>query len=103
MCWPTGIAWDQLPQQLGFGSGMTCWRRLRDWNHDGEWDQLHQLPLAELRRADQLDWSRAVIDAAHLRALKGGRQPAQVRSIAHERAASTTSSAMPGAPRWRSA
>jgi transposase len=68
----TGIAWDQLPQQLGFGSGMTCWRRLRDWNHAGVWNQLHQLLLAELRRADQLDWSRAVIDAAHLRALKGG-------------------------------
>jgi transposase len=83
----TGIAWDQLPQQLGFGSGMTCWRRLRDWNHAGVWTQLHQLLLAELRRADQLDWSRAVIDAAHLRALKGGRQPAQVRSIGHERAA----------------
>ena len=99
----TGIAWDQLPQQLGFGSGMTCWRRLRDWNHAGVWTQLHQLLLAELRRADQLDWSRAVIDAAHLRALKGGRRPAQVRSIRHERAASTTSSAMRGAFLWRSA
>jgi len=99
----TGIAWDQLPQQLGFGSGMTCWRRLRDWNQAGVWTQLHQLLLVELRRADQLDWSRAVIDAAHLRALKGGRQPAQVRSIGHERAASTTSSAMRGAFRWRSA
>jgi transposase len=99
----TGIAWDQLPQQLGFGSGMTCWRRLRDWNQAGVWTQLHQLLLAELRRADQLDWSRAVIDAAHLRALKGGRRPGQVRSIGHERAASTTSSAMPGASRWRSA
>jgi transposase len=27
----TGIPWEFLPQQLGFGSGMTCWRRLRDW------------------------------------------------------------------------
>jgi transposase len=23
-----GIAWQRLPQELGFGSGMTCWRRL---------------------------------------------------------------------------
>ncbi|MDH6455480.1 transposase [Streptomyces sp. SAI-119] len=24
----TGIQWEYLPQELGFGSGMTCWRRL---------------------------------------------------------------------------
>lgn len=23
----TGIGWEDLPQELGFGSGMTCWRR----------------------------------------------------------------------------
>ena len=28
----TGIPWEFLPQQLRFGSGMTCWRRLRDWH-----------------------------------------------------------------------
>jgi transposase len=89
----TGIAWEQLPQELGYGSGMTCWRRLRDWNDAGVWDQLHQRLLVRLRQADQLDWSRAVIDAAHLRALKGGRRRAQVRSTAHAQAASTTSSA----------
>lgn len=27
----TAIPWEFLPQELGFGSGMTCWRRLRDW------------------------------------------------------------------------
>ncbi len=31
----TGIQWEWLPQELGFGSGMTCWRRLRDWNEAG--------------------------------------------------------------------
>ncbi|MET7584957.1 MULTISPECIES: transposase [Streptomyces microflavus subgroup] len=31
----TGIQWDYLPKELGFGSGMTCWRRLRDWNEAG--------------------------------------------------------------------
>ena len=31
----TGIRWESLPQELGFGSGMTCWRRLRDWNEAG--------------------------------------------------------------------
>ncbi|MGW9031772.1 transposase, partial [Streptomyces sp. NPDC055722] len=28
----TGIRWEFLPQELGYGSGSTCWRRLRDWN-----------------------------------------------------------------------
>jgi transposase len=27
----TGIPWEYLPQELGCGCGMTCWRRLRDW------------------------------------------------------------------------
>jgi transposase len=31
----TGIPWEDLPQELGFGSGMTCWRRLRDWQASG--------------------------------------------------------------------
>ena len=31
----TGIPWEDLPQALGYGSGMTCWRRLRDWSAAG--------------------------------------------------------------------
>ena len=45
----TGIAWQRLPRELGFGSGMTCWRRLRDWQQAGVWQQLHELLLARLR------------------------------------------------------
>jgi transposase len=44
----TGIRWEFLPQELGFGSGMTCWRRLRDWNDAGVWTRLHENLLAEL-------------------------------------------------------
>ena len=98
----SGIAWEDLPQQLGFGSGMTCWRRLRDWNDAGVFDQLHQLLLARLHAADQLDWSRAVIDGSHVRALKGGTRRAQARSTAHAQGASITSSVTPAASRWRS-
>lgn len=39
----TEIRWESLPQELGFGSGMTCWRRLRDWNAAGVWQRLHEL------------------------------------------------------------
>jgi transposase len=87
----TGMGWERLPQQLGYGSGMTCWRRLRDWQAAGVWDRLHTLLLAQLRSAGRLDLAWAVADASHVRALKGGQQPAQARSTAAVPAASTTS------------
>jgi transposase len=68
----TGIRWEFLPRELGYGSGMTCWRRLRDWNAAGVWQRLHELLLAELRRAGLLDFSRAAVDSSHVRAMKGG-------------------------------
>jgi len=68
----TGIRWEFLPQELGYGSGMTCWRRLRDWNDAGVWQRLHEMLLAELRAADLLDFSRAAVDGSHVRAMKGG-------------------------------
>lgn len=71
----TGIQWEFLPQELGFGSGMTCWRRLRDWHEAGVWEQLQQVLLDQLRGADQLDFSRAAIDASHVRAMRGGPKP----------------------------
>ena len=46
----TGITWQQLPLELGFGSGQTCWRRLERWQDAGVFDQLHRILLSELRR-----------------------------------------------------
>ncbi len=86
----TGIRWEFLPQELGFGSGMTCWRRLRDWHEAGVWQQLHELLLAELHAAGALDWSKAVIDSSHVRALKGSPKRVRARSIVPGRAPSTT-------------
>jgi transposase len=74
----TGIRWEFLPRELGFGSGMTCWRRPRDWNEAGVWQRPHELLLSELRAADLLDFSRAAVDSGHIRAMKGGRSPVQV-------------------------
>ncbi|WSS89426.1 IS5 family transposase [Streptomyces sp. NBC_01176] len=68
----TGIQWEYLPQELGFGSGMTCRRRLAAWNEAGVWDQLHVLLLEKLRSKDQLDWSRVVIDSSHVRTAPPG-------------------------------
>jgi transposase len=68
----SGIPWEMLPKEMGCGSGMTCWRRLRDWQEAGVWQKLHELLLAQLREADQIDWSRAVVDSASVRAVGGG-------------------------------
>lgn len=76
----TGIGLENLPQELGFGSGMTCWRRLRDWQQAGVFDRLHEVLLAELNAATVIDWSRACVDASHVRA-KGGPRHGRARSI----------------------
>lgn len=87
----TGVGWEHLPQELGFGSGMTCWRRLRAWQEADVWKRLHALLLAELHAADQLDWSRAVVDASYIQAKKGAPRPARARSTGAAEAPSTTS------------
>jgi len=87
----TGIPWEYLPQEMGCGSGMTCWRRLRDWQRAGVWDHLHRVLLDRLRGADQLDWSRAAVDSASVRAAGGAKKPARTRPTAARKARSTTS------------
>jgi transposase len=62
----TGIAWEHLPQELGCGPGMTCWRRLNEWQQAGVWQRLRELLLAKLREADRIDWSRVVVDSAQV-------------------------------------
>lgn len=64
--------WEFLSQELGFGSGMTCQRRLRDRNEAGVWQHLHELLLSEPRAAGLLDFSRAAVDSSHVHAMKGG-------------------------------
>jgi transposase len=88
----TGIGWEHLPQELGFGCGMTAWRRLRVWQQAGVWERLHELLLAELHAAEQLEWERAVADSSHLQAKKGAPRRVLAPSIAAGRAASTTCS-----------
>src|SRR5262245_11482463 len=68
----TGIPWEDLPSEMGCGCGMTCWRRLRDWQRDGAWEKIHRELLSGLRGADKIDWSRALIDSSTVRAAYGG-------------------------------
>jgi transposase len=68
----TGVPWRLLPtRQLGCGSPVTCWRRLRDWQRAGVWQRLHQVLLGQLGRDGQLDWSRVSLDSLSVRAKRG--------------------------------
>jgi transposase len=86
----TGIPLEYLPQEMGCGSGVTCWRRLREWQEAGVWQRLHELLLARLQEAELIDWSRAVIDSSHVRAFGGAPRPGRARSTAPAQAQSTT-------------
>jgi transposase len=67
-----GVPWRLLPVRVfGCGSPITCWRRLRDWQRAGVWQQLHHLLLEQLSRNSQLDWSRASLDSISVRAKRG--------------------------------
>ena len=86
----TGIPWKMLPQEMGCGSGMTCWRRLKEWHRAGVWERLHQALLDRLGEADRVDWSRASLDSASVAAPGGARIRARTRQIAANRALSAT-------------
>ena len=88
----SGIPWQMLPKEMGCGSGMTCWRRLRDWQRRGVWQHLHEVLLAKLRGADRLNLARAVVDSSSVRAVGAGKKVDRTQPIAVVRAASTTSS-----------
>ena len=107
----SGIPWEMLPPEMGCGSGMTCWRRLRDWHEAGVWEALHHALLDRLGIAGEIDWSRASLDAQAVpapgTAKKGIGSPsvplARTRRIAAVRARSATLWSTDEARRSRSA
>ncbi len=86
----TGIPWEYLPQEMGCGSGMTCWRRLHAWQQAGVWHRLHRVLLDRLGEQGQIDRSRASLDSSSVRAKKGGLVRARTLPIAARRAPNTT-------------
>ena len=96
----TGIPWEYVPQEMGCGSGMTCWRRLRDWHQAGVWKTIHHILLNELRAAGKIDWSRTVVDSASVRAVKGGPRRAGTPRIAARKGPNTTCSPTRKGSRW---
>ena len=84
----SGIPWEMLPQEMGCGSGVTCWRRLREWHEAGVWEKLHRVLLDRLGEAKQIDWKRASLDSASVPAKRGDKEPERIRQIRERRARS---------------
>ena len=88
----SGIPWEMLPREMGCGSGVTCWRRLRDWQAAGVWERLHRELLRRLQDANRIDWSRAALDSSSIAAKKGVPRPGRTRPIGAVPARNATSS-----------
>jgi transposase len=88
----SGIPWEMLPQEMGCGSGITCWRRLREWQEAGVWERLHRTLLDRLGEADLIDWERASVDSASIpaKSKRGAQKPQRIRRIRERRARSAT-------------
>jgi transposase len=84
----TGIGWKDLPTEAFGVSYKTCTRRIADWTAIGLWQRMHELFLAKLRGADQLDWSRVLVDCSLVKAPLGGLKQDPIPRIAGARAAS---------------
>ena len=83
----TPIPWEMLPQEMGCGSGMTCWRRLKEWHAAEVWERLHEALLDRLLgQADRIDWERASLDSAAVPAPGGAKRRVPTRQIAANRA-----------------
>src|SRR5882762_7215276 len=65
----TGLNWEDLPAELGWGCGRTCKETLKAWHAAGIWEQLHRVLLQELQDAEEIDWSRGAADSTKARAL----------------------------------
>ena len=71
----SAILWEMLPKEMGCGSGMTCWRRLKEWHEAGVWERLNRVLLDRLGEADQIEWERASLDSASIPAKRGVQKP----------------------------
>ena len=90
----SGIPWVMLPKEMGCGSGMTCCRRLRDWQKAGIWARLHRVLLDRLGRVNAIDWSRCSLDSASVPAKRGANLSARTRPTGASRVASNMSWSM---------
>ena len=96
----TGLPWEDLPLEMGCGSGVTCWRRLRYWQRRGVWKKLLHALLQRVGQEKGIDWEHCCVDSQTFRAVFGGYSLAKIPPIGPKKAANATSSSMARAPRW---
>ena len=85
-----GLPWRLLPKEMNCGSGVTCWRRLREWTRAGVWPAVLERVRDLLGRAGGIAAGTAIVDSANVRAVFGGRTRDRTPSIAGRRAANGT-------------
>lgn len=75
----SGVRWEQLPREMGCGSGMTCSRRLREWQDAGVWDEIRKVVEKHSLNGPRFDWARAdnrrhhvIVELGKLKSLMAG-------------------------------
>jgi len=96
----SGIPWHMLPLEMGCGSGVTCWRRLRDWQRRGVWRRLLAAMLQRVQDTKGIDWTKVVVDSQSVRAVFGGRSRDATLPIVRKRGLNATCSSTGTARRW---
>lgn len=96
----SGIPWNMLPQEMGCGSGVTCWRRLTLWQRRGVWKKLLWALLQALEDRHGIDWDHVIVDSQSCRAVFGGRGPGRTPRTGQKGAPNATSPSTAAAHRW---
>lgn len=65
----SGCRWEDLPRELG--SPTTAWRRLKNWEEAGVWENIWRAVLTSLEAQDKLEWAQAFLDGSFVPAKKG--------------------------------
>ena len=68
----TGMPWRFVRGRQFGCSDMTAWRRIKEWQDAGVWEQLHSTLLEGLQRRGRIRWSHGAVDSSSIRALGGG-------------------------------
>lgn len=70
----TGCPWSELPRR--YGSYTTCWRRLKEWEEKGVWEDVWHGILQKLYEKGKLHLDEVMMDGSFASAKKGGRPSA---------------------------
>jgi len=65
----TGAQWYEMPRE--FGSYVTCWRRLKNWEEKGVWAKIWKQLLRILDKKERIDWAISFLDGTFTPAKKG--------------------------------